>query len=162
MPRWSARSPNGANTSKQQLEKAKAEWEEVRQSPDKELRRQKLFAMNQAYGACHFDEERGKYEMKAVLAFIRIWAQNKTENRMGWLQALNRVVCARRALQRLDSLSCLSAGTDREAGGAHGRQVRPRARPPALRGIRSHRLLQAGFSWLIPLNGGQKHTFLFK
>jgi hypothetical protein len=64
----------------------------VRQSPDKELRRQKLFAMNQSYGACHFDEERGKYEMKSILAFIRIWAQNKTENRFGWLQALNRVV----------------------------------------------------------------------
>ena len=79
---------------KNQLEKAKADWEAVRQSPDKELRRQKLFAMNQAYGACHFDEERGKYEMKSVLAFIRIWAQNKTENRIAWLQALNRVVCA--------------------------------------------------------------------
>lgn len=39
------------------------------------------------------DEERGRYEMKAVLAFIRIWAQNKAENRMGWLQALNRIVC---------------------------------------------------------------------
>jgi hypothetical protein len=36
-----------------------------------------LFAMNQAYGACRGDEERGRYEMKAVLAFIRIWAQNK-------------------------------------------------------------------------------------
>jgi hypothetical protein len=77
---------------KKQLEQAKTEWEEVRQSPDKELRRQKLFAMNQSYGACHFDEERGKYEMKSILAFIRIWAQNKTENRFGWLQALNRVV----------------------------------------------------------------------
>src|SRR5581483_4758751 len=30
---------------KEQLEAAKAEWEKVRQSPDKELRRQKLFAM---------------------------------------------------------------------------------------------------------------------
>src|SRR5581483_11876516 len=34
----------------------------------------------------------GKYEMNSVLAFIRIWAQNKTENRFGWSQALNRVV----------------------------------------------------------------------
>ena len=31
--------------------------------------------------------------MKAILAFVRIWAQNKSENRMGWLQALNRIVC---------------------------------------------------------------------
>ena len=75
---------------KQQLEKTKAEWDTVRQSSDKELRRQKLFAMNQARGTCRSDEERGKYEMKAVLAYIRIWAQDKAENRMGWLQALNR------------------------------------------------------------------------
>ncbi len=68
---------------KKQLEKAKAEWDEVRQSPDKELRRQKLFAKTQAYATCHCDEERGKYEMRAVLAFICIWAQNKMENRMG-------------------------------------------------------------------------------
>jgi hypothetical protein len=32
--------------------------------------------------------------MKAIVALIRIWAQNKTENRLAWLQALNRVVCA--------------------------------------------------------------------
>src|SRR5260370_9456813 len=35
---------------KHQLEKTKAEWDTVRQSPDKALRRQKLFAMNQARG----------------------------------------------------------------------------------------------------------------
>jgi hypothetical protein len=43
---------------KKQLEKAKAEWEAVRQSPDKGLRRQKLFASTQAHGACRADEER--------------------------------------------------------------------------------------------------------
>ena len=78
---------------KQQLEKAKAEWDSLRQSNDKELRRKTLFGMNQAYGIFRSDEERGRYEMKAILAFIRIWAQNKEDNRMGWLQALNRVVC---------------------------------------------------------------------
>lgn len=46
---------------RKQLEKAKAEWDSVRQSPDKELRRQKLFASNQAHGACRADEERGRY-----------------------------------------------------------------------------------------------------
>jgi len=78
---------------KQQLEVAKTEWEQVRQSSDKDLRRQKLLLKSQAWAACHYDDERGKYEMKAILAYIRIWAQNKMENRMGWLQALNRVVC---------------------------------------------------------------------
>src|SRR6185312_9901293 len=57
---------------KKQLEVAKAEWEAVRQSPDKELRRQKLFASNQAHGACRADDERGKYEMKAMLALNRV------------------------------------------------------------------------------------------
>ncbi len=78
---------------RQQQEKARNEWEQVRQSPDKELRRKTLFAMNRAIGTSHSDEERGKYEMKAILAFVRIWAADKTENRLGWLQALNRVVC---------------------------------------------------------------------
>ena len=147
---------------KKQLEKAKAEWDEVRQSPDKELRRQKLFAKTQAYAACHRDEERGKYEMKAVLAFIRIWAQNKTENRMGWLQALNRIVCNGQRSQRLDSLSCFSAGNDREAGGAHRRKMVRVHIPRLYEGF--VRIDPSGRTFLVdPLkDGGQKHTFLFK
>ncbi len=78
---------------KQQLEKARNEWEQVRRSADKERRRKTFFAMNRAAVASHSDEERGRYEMKAILAFVRIWAQGKIENRLGWLQALNRVVC---------------------------------------------------------------------
>jgi hypothetical protein len=78
---------------KRQLEEAKADWDAVRNHPDRDLRKQKLFAKTQAYGAYRFDEDRAKYEMKAMLAFIRIWAQNKTEHRKAWLQALNRVVC---------------------------------------------------------------------
>src|SRR3974377_2115680 len=78
---------------KGQLQKAKAEWDSVRQSTDKELRQQKLFALNQARGACHAIEERSRYEMKAILAFIRIWAQNKAENPRGWRPSLNRIVC---------------------------------------------------------------------
>jgi len=80
---------------KQQLEKTQAEWDtgtaELRQgSPATEAVRHEPGTRT-----CRCDEERGKYEMKAVLAYIRIWAQNKAENRMGWLQALNRVVCQR-------------------------------------------------------------------
>ncbi|HEX3105599.1 MAG TPA: hypothetical protein VHQ22_14230, partial [Terriglobales bacterium] len=146
---------------KAHLEKAKAEWEEVRQSPDKELRRQKLFAMNQSYGACHFDEERGKYEMKSVLAFIRIWAQNKTENRMGWLQALNRVVS--RGERSSGSILFLAFPQElivKLAERTGGRFVR----------VHVHRLYEgfvrtdsSGRVFLVdPINGGQKHTFLFK
>jgi hypothetical protein len=144
------------------LEKAKAEWETVRQNSDKELRRQKLFAMNQAYGACRGDEERGRYEMKAVLAFIRIWAQNKAENRMGWLQALNRIVCA----GQRSSGSILFLAFPQElilklAERTGGKPVRVHV-PRLYDGL--VRTDASGRAFLVdPLKGGgQKHTFLFK
>jgi hypothetical protein len=147
---------------KEQLGKAKAEWDTVRQSSDKELRRQMLFAMNQAYGACRGDEERGRYEMKAVLAFIRIWAQNKAENRMGWLQALNRIVCT----GQRSSGSILFLAFPQElimklaerTGGKPVRVLVPRLYDGLVRTDSS------GRTFLVdPLKGGgQKHTFLFK
>jgi hypothetical protein len=147
---------------KEQLEKARAEWDTVRQSSDKELRRQKLFAMNQAYGTCRGDEERGRYEMKAVLAFIHIWAQNKPENRMGWLQALNRIVCT----GQRSSGSILFLAFPQElilklAERTGGKPVRvhiPRLYDGAVRTDSS------GRTFLVdPLKGGgEKHTFLFK
>jgi hypothetical protein len=146
---------------KAQLKKAKAEWDEVRQSPDKELRRQKLFAMNQSYGACHFDEERGKYEMKSVLAFIRIWAQNKTENRMGWLQALNRVVS--RGERSSGSILFLAFPQElivklaERTGGKFVRVHVPKLYEGFVRTDSSGRVFLVD-----PINGGQKHTFLFK
>jgi hypothetical protein len=147
---------------KGQLEKAKAEWDTVRQSSDKELRRQKLFAMNQAYGACRGDEERGRYEMKAVLAFIRIWAQNKAENRMGWLQALNRIVCT----GQRSSGSILFLAFPQElilklAERTGGKPVRVHV-PRLYDGL--VRTDSSGRTFLVdPLKeGGQKHTFLFK
>jgi hypothetical protein len=147
---------------KEQLEKAKAEWDTVRQSSDKELRRQMLFAMNQAYGACHGDEERGRYEMKAVLAFIRIWAQNKAENRMGWLQALNRIVCT----GQRSSGSILFLAFPQElilklAERTGGKPVRVHV-PRLYEGLVSTD--SSGRTFLVdPLKGGgQKQTFLFK
>jgi hypothetical protein len=147
---------------KEQLEKAKAEWDTVRQSSDKELRRQMLFAMNQAYGACRGDEERGRYEMKAVLAFIRIWAQNKAENRMGWLQALNRIVCT----GQRSSGSILFLAFPQElilklAERTGGKPVRVHV-PRLYEGL--VRTDSSGRAFLVdPLKGGgQKHTFLFK
>jgi hypothetical protein len=147
---------------KKQLEKAKAEWEAVRQSPDKELRRQKLFASNQAHGACRADEERGKYEMKAILALIRIWAQNKTENRTAWLQALNRVVCAgERSTGSILFLAFPQELILKLAERTGGRAVRVQV-PRLYEGF--VRIDQQGRTFLVdPLkNGGQKHTFLFK
>ncbi len=147
---------------KEQLEKAQAEWDTVRQSSDKELRRQRLFAMNQAYGTCRGDEERGRYEMKAVLAFIRIWAQNKAENRMGWLQALNRIVCT----GQRSSGSILFLAFPQElilklAERTGGKPVRVHI-PRLYDGV--VRTDSSGRTFLVdPLKGGgEKHTFLFK
>jgi hypothetical protein len=147
---------------KAQLEKAKAEWEQVRQSADKELRRQKLFALNQSYGACHYDEERGKYEMKSVLAFIRIWAQNKTENRFGWLQALNRIVS--RGERSSGSILFLSFPQElivklaERTGGKFVRVHVPKLYEGFVRNDSSGRVFLVD-----PIKGGgQKHTFLFK
>jgi hypothetical protein len=147
---------------KKQLEQAKTEWEEVRQSPDKELRRQKLFAMNQSYGACHFDEERGKYEMKSILAFIRIWAQNKTENRFGWLQALNRVVS--RGERSTGSMLFLAFPQElivklaERTGGKFVRVHVPRLYEGFVNTDSSGRVFLVD-----PIKGGgQKRTFLFK
>ena len=30
--------------------------------------------------------------MRAIISWVRVWAAGKTENRLGWVQALNRVV----------------------------------------------------------------------
>jgi len=147
---------------KEQLGKAKAEWDTVRQSADKELRRQMLFTMNQAYGACRGDEERGRYEMKAVLAFIRIWAQNKAENRMGWLQALNRIVCTgQRSSGSILFLAFPQELITKLAERTGGKPVRVHV-PRLYDGL--VRTDSSGRTFLVdPLKGGgQKHTFLFK
>src|SRR5579864_110658 len=78
---------------KEALSKALAEWEAVWKSTDKDLRKQKLFAKRQTQTAYHYNEERSKDEMKAIISFLKIWAQNKTQNRMAWAQALNSIVC---------------------------------------------------------------------
>ncbi len=75
------------------LNKAKQEWDEVRQSQDKQLKKQKLFARNNAQAAYYFSQERAKDEMKRITSFVKIWAQNKTTNRVAWAQCLNSIVC---------------------------------------------------------------------
>jgi hypothetical protein len=146
---------------KTQLERAKADWDEVRQSPDKELRRRMVLAKSQAYAACHCDEERGKYEMRAILACIRIWAQNKVENRMGWLQALNRVVCnGQRSSGSILFLAFPQEMIVKLAERTGGKFVRVHI-PKLYEGF--VRTDSSGRAFLVdPIPGGQKDTFLFK
>ncbi len=114
---------------KAQLKKAKAEWDEVRQSPDKELRRQKLFAMNQSYGACHFDEERGKYEGERSSGSILFLAFPQE----------------------------LIVKLAERTGGKFVRVHVPKLYEGFVRTDSSGRVFLVD-----PINGGQKHTFLFK
>jgi hypothetical protein len=78
---------------KADLERAQSEWEMVRNQSDKELRKSKLLARRKAQSAHYQGEERARQEMKAMISYVRVWAASKKENRMGWCQALNRVVC---------------------------------------------------------------------
>jgi hypothetical protein len=78
---------------KAELDQAQAEWEAARRQPDKEVRKQKVLARRKAYAAHYYGEERAKQEMKAIISYVRVWAASKTENRMAWCQALNRIVC---------------------------------------------------------------------
>jgi hypothetical protein len=100
--------------------------------------------------------------MKAILAFIRIWAQNKAENRMGWLQALNRIVCT----GQRSSGSILFLAFPQElilklAERTGGKPVRVNI-PRLYDGV--VQTDSSGRTFLVdPLKGGgQKHTFLFK
>jgi hypothetical protein len=146
---------------KQQLEKARADWDAVRKDPNRDLRKQKLFAKTQAQGAYRYDEDRGKYEMKAILAYIRIWAQNKTENRKAWLQALNRVVCGGKGSGSILFLAFPQELIDKLAERTGGRFVRVHL-PRLLDGV--VRTDSENRTFLVePISrGGEKSTFLWK
>jgi len=146
---------------KQQLEKARVDWDAVRKDPNRDLRKQKLFAKTQAQGAYRYDEDRAKYEMKAILAYIRIWAQNKTENRKAWLEALNRVVCGGKGSGSILFLAFPQELIDRLAERTGGRFVRVHL-PRLSEG--SVRTDSEGRTFLVePISrGGEKHTFLWK
>jgi hypothetical protein len=78
---------------KEALQRAQAEWDAVRKHPDKEFRKQKLQARSKAQSAWYQNQEVAKEEMSSVIFFLRVWAQSKEENRLGWCQALNLTVC---------------------------------------------------------------------
>ncbi len=146
---------------KLRLEEARADWDAVRKNPDRDLRKQKLFAKTQAQGACRFDEDRGKYEMKAILAYIRIWAQNKTENRKAWLQALNRIVCGGKGSGSILFLAFPQELIDKLAERTGGRFVRVHLPQLSVGTVYTD---STGRTFLVePINrGGEKKTFLWK
>ena len=145
---------------KANLDKAQAEWESVRKGSDKELRKQKLQARRKAYSAHYHGEERAKQEMKAIISYVRVWAASKTDNRMGWCQALNRVVCNGQGSGSILFHAFpqeLVAKLAEQTGGKTVRVVMPE-----VSGMSIHRDSE-GRSFLVEkIEGGEKQTFLFQ
>jgi hypothetical protein len=71
---------------------AQNQWA-LQKDPEKELRKQLRTARKNAQSALYQCQKDGKEQMNAIISYIRVWAGGKTENRMGWCQALHRVVC---------------------------------------------------------------------
>ena len=145
---------------KADLDKAQAEWEAVRKGSDKELRKQKLQARRKAYSAHYHGEERAKQEMKAIISYVRVWAASKTENRLGWCQALNRVVCNGQGSGSILFHAFpqeLVAKLAEQTGGKSVRVVMPE-----VSGMSISRDSE-GRSFLVEkIEGGEKQTFLFQ
>ncbi len=145
---------------KADLDKAQAEWEAVRKDPDKELRRQKLLARRKAYAAHYHGEERAKQEMKSIISYVRVWAASKTENRMGWCQALNRVVCNGQGSGSILFHAFPQELISKLAEQTGGKAVRVVL--PEVSGMSISRDSE-GRSFLVEkIEGGEKETFLFQ
>jgi hypothetical protein len=145
---------------KADLDKAQAEWEAVRNGSDKELRKQKLLGRRKAHAAYHHDEERAKQEMKSIISFVRVWATSKTENRLGWCQAMNRVVCNGRGSGSILFHAFPQELIAKLAEQTGGKSLR--VAQPELSGMSISRDSD-GRSFLVEkIEGGEKETFLFQ
>ncbi len=60
---------------------------------DKERRPKLLHSLCQARAAMSAYDQQWQEEIRSLIWLVRTWAGHKTENRMGWLQALHTVVC---------------------------------------------------------------------
>ena len=147
---------------KKRLDDARREWDAVRRDPDKELQKQKMSAKNQAQAAYYFNQERTKDEMKALINFVKIWAQNKMVDRMAWAQALNSIVCRGKG-KGTGSLIWLTFAQEmvlRLADLTGGKKVLL-YRPRLVEGF--VRIDEHGRTFLAEaIDGGLRETFLFK
>jgi hypothetical protein len=145
---------------KKKLDDARREWDAVRRDPDKQLQKQKMFAKNQAQAAYHFNQERTKDEMKALISFVKIWAQNKVVNRMAWAQALNSIVCRGKGTGSLIWLAFAQEMVLRLADLTGGKKVLL-YRPRLVEGY--VRIDEHGRTFLVEaIDHGLRETFLFK
>lgn len=144
---------------RKQRDKALQEWDAVRKDPDKQLRKQKLTAKAKAQAAYHFNEERSKDEMKALISFVKIWAQNKLVDRMAWAQTLNSIVCRGKGTGSLIWLTFAQELVLRLADLTGGKKVLL-YRPRLVEGY--VRIDEHGRTYLVEaVGGGLNETFLF-
>jgi hypothetical protein len=77
---------------KLQFKNARAQWEAVRKSEDKEQKKSAVLARNKAQAALWEHEQEAKDQFSSLHLFVHYWAQGKEENRRAWAQAMNTVV----------------------------------------------------------------------
>jgi len=76
----------------QAAKEAEAAFERVKDNA--RARKEALFRLKQARGVLRlYEREKSRQEMKTAICLVRKWAERKTENRQGWLQALHSKVC---------------------------------------------------------------------
>ena len=142
------------------LDRALAEWEAVRSSSDREVRKSTFLARRKAQAAHYRSEERARQEMRSIISYVRVWAASKVENRMGWCQALNRVVSNGQGSGSILFHAFpqeLIAKLAEQTGGQAARVLMPE-----LSGM-SIATDPDGRSFLVEkIEGGEKETFLFQ
>jgi hypothetical protein len=144
---------------KKQRDEAVKLYDSVRNDPDKEVKNKARLARNAAQAAYYYDQERAKDARKAIANFVKIWAQNKTHNRMAWAQALNTMVCRGKGTGSLIWLAFPQELVSRLAALTGGRDVRLYT-PKIVEGF--VRKDEHGRAFLVEaIDGGLKETFLF-
>jgi hypothetical protein len=145
---------------KEAMQHAEAAWDAVRKHPDKEFRKQKLQARSKAKSAWYQNQEVAKEEMSSVIFFLRVWAQSKEENRMGWCQALNTTVCHGTGTGSILFHSFPQELVDKTAERTGGKRVRVAL--PAVRKGYIHRGPDDRVFVGESHEGGEKLVFLFQ
>lgn len=73
------------------VQQAEAAFESGKE--DKERRPALLHSLCQARAAMSAYDQQWQEEIRSLIWLVRTWAGHKTDNRMGWLQALHTIVC---------------------------------------------------------------------
>ncbi|MEZ5399200.1 MAG: hypothetical protein R2729_05985 [Bryobacteraceae bacterium] len=73
------------------VQQAEAAFESGKE--DKERRSGLLHSLCQARAAMSAYDQQWQEEIRSLIWLVRTWAGHKTDNRMGWLQALHTIVC---------------------------------------------------------------------